>query len=161
MKAAMSRNLPISTQLLFDVQVEPSNVARKPTDPPVLGTLDPKFRNKPLVRYGFQYSLPARQITFKDGPKGVHHGSVDYDIAVYDADSKLITGLSQTVDMPISADVYPKFMTGPMRFFEQIDLPAGALFVRVGVLDRTSQKTGTLEIPLTVAKREHGQAASN
>jgi VWFA-related protein len=152
MKAAMSRSLPISTQILFDVHVEPSEVPRKPNDPPVLGTLDAKFRNKPLVRYGFQYVLPAKQLALGDGPKGTHHDAVDFDIAAYDADGKLVTGVSQTVDMPMSQAVYRQFITGPMRFFEQIDLPAGVLFLRVGVLDRNSQKTGTLEIPLTVAK---------
>jgi hypothetical protein len=41
----------------------------------------------------------------------------------------------------------------PIRFLEQIDLPPGQLFVRVGVLDRTSNKVGTLELPLKVGKR--------
>ncbi len=163
MKAAMSRSVPISTEILFDVHIEPASAFPNPAPPQaapsktqapaILGTLDAKLRNKPLVRYGFQYVLPAKQLTFKDGPKGTHHGSVDFDIAAYDVDGKLLTGLSQTVDLPISSGVYQQFIAGPMRFFQQIDLPAGAIFVRVGVLDRTSQKTGTLEVPLTVAKR--------
>ena len=163
MKAAMSRSVPISTQILFDVHIEPASAFPTPAPtktapsnaqaPAILGTLDAKLKNKPLVRYGFQYVLPAKQLAFKDGPKGTHHGSVDFDIAAYDVEGKLLTGLSQTVDLPISAAVYQQFVTGPMRFFQQIDLPAGAIFVRVGVLDRTSQKTGTLEVPLTVAKR--------
>jgi VWFA-related protein len=163
MKAAMSRSVPTSAEILFDVHVEPASAFPNPAPPkaapssppapPILGTLDPKLKNKPLVRYGFQYVLPAKQLAFKDGPKGTHHGSVDFDIAAFDAEGKLLTGLSQTVDLPISSAVYQQFIAGPMRFFQQIDLPPGALFVRVGVLDRTSQKTGTLEVPLTVAKR--------
>jgi VWFA-related protein len=163
MKAAMSRSVPTSTEILFDVHIEPASAfpnaappKAAPSSPPapaILGTLDPRLKNKPLVRYGFQYVLPAKQLAFKDGPKSTHHGSIDFDIAAYDADGKLLTGLSQTVDLPISSAVYQQFIAGPMRFFQQIDLPPGALFVRVGVLDRTSQKTGTLELPLTVAKR--------
>jgi len=34
----------------------------------------------------------------------------------------------------------------------QIDLPSGKLFVRFGLLDVSSQKIGTLEIPETVPK---------
>jgi hypothetical protein len=40
-----------------------------------------------------------------------------------------------------------------VRFFQQIDLPVGQLFIRVGVLDTTSNKVGTLELPLKVGKK--------
>jgi hypothetical protein len=54
--------------------------------------------------------------------------------------------------MPLSDDKYKQFIQGPFRFSQQIDLPAGQLFVRIGILDRTSNKVGTLEIPLTATK---------
>jgi hypothetical protein len=152
MKAAMSRSIPTSTQILFDVHVERSTKPPKPGDAPILGTLDAKLKNRPLVRYDFEYVFPAKQLAFANGPNGSHHGAVDFDLAAYDADGKLVTGLSQTVDMPLSAATYTQLLGGPMRFFQQIDLPPGDLFLRVGVLDRTSEKTGTLELPLTVGK---------
>jgi hypothetical protein len=153
MRAAMSRSMPISTQLLFDVQVEPSSAPAQPASPTILGTLDAKLKGKPLTRYVFDYSIPARQIAFTNGPNGTHNGLLELDIAVYDANAKLVTGLSQTVKMPLSEDRYKQFIAGPFRFTQQIDLPPGLLFVRVGVLDRTSNKVGTLELPLTVAKK--------
>jgi len=158
MRLAMSRSMPTSQQLLFDVQVEPSTEVVKATDPQgtILGTLDPvvkvKLKDKPLIRYDFNYAIPARQIAFSSGPDGTHNGSLELDIAVYDADAKLVTGLSQTVKMPLSDDKYRQFIQGPFRFSQQIDLPVGLLFVRIGILDRTSKKAGTLEIPLAVAK---------
>ena len=47
MRAAMSRSMPTSDQLLFNVKVEPST---KSTDSPILGTLDPKLKDKRLAR---------------------------------------------------------------------------------------------------------------
>src|ERR1039457_3920810 len=41
----------------------------------------------------------------------------------------------------------------PIRLPQQIDLPPGQLFLRVGVLDRTSNKVATLELPLKVSGR--------
>jgi len=41
----------------------------------------------------------------------------------------------------------------PIRFTQQIDLPPGQPFLRVGVLDHATNKVGTLELPLTVGKR--------
>jgi VWFA-related protein len=155
MKAPMSRGLPTSQQILFDVGVEPSTVAPKPTDPPVFGTLDPKLSGKHLTRYGFAYVGPAEQIVFTNGPNNTHRGALDFDIAVYDSNDRLLTGLSQIVKAPLSDGKYQQMIANkePIRFFQQIDLPPGQLFLRVGVLDRTSNKTGTLELPLKVGKK--------
>jgi VWFA-related protein len=158
MRLTMGRAMPTSQQILFDVGVESGADTVKATDPQgtILGTLDPvvkaKLKDKPLIRYDFNYAIPARQIAFTPGPNGTHNGSLELDIAVYDADAKLVTGLSQTVKMPLSDDKYRQFVQGPFRISQQIDLPAGQFFVRIGILDRTSNKVGTLEIPLTVTK---------
>jgi VWFA-related protein len=155
MKAPMSRGMPTSEQLLFDVDVEPSTVAPKPGDPPVLGTLDPKLHGKRLTRYAFSYVVPIQQIAFTSGSNQAHKGALDFDIAVYDENDKLLTGLSQIVKTTLSDATYRQQLNSkePIRFLEQIDLPPGQLFVRVGVLDRTSNKVGTLEVPLKVGKK--------
>jgi VWFA-related protein len=161
-KAAMGRAMPTSTGLLFDVEVEPVAISadpNKPTDPTILGTLDPKLKSKPLTRYTFAYAIPARQIAFNPGPNDTHHGALELDLAAYDADGNLVTGLSQTVNMPLSDARYQTFIQGPFRFTQQLDLPPGPLFLRIGVLDPTAQKLGTLEIPLTVPKNPTQRAS--
>jgi hypothetical protein len=150
MKAAMCRNLPTSSALLFYLAVESSSEPAKPDDPPEMGTLDPSFKDKPLTRYTFSYSISAGLLTYTDGPNGMHNGSVELDIAAYDADAKLVTSLSQTVTMSLNDTTVANKQ--PLNFSQQIDLPAGQLFVRIGVLDHTSNKVGTLEIPLKVEK---------
>jgi len=78
-------------------------------------------------------------------------------LAVYDGgpfgSGKLVTGLSQAVAMPLSEAQFQSFTHGPFHFLQQLDLPSGQLFVRIGILDRTSNKIGTLEIPLTVPRK--------
>jgi hypothetical protein len=150
MHAAMGRAMPIYTQIVFNVYVEP--VATAP-GAAILGTLDPKLRNKPLTRYSFLYSFPAKEIAFTPNHDGSHHGTVDLNIAAYDSDGKLVTGLSQTVTMPLKDDAYQQYIRGSFRYLQQLDLPSGPLFLRIGVLDPTSNKIGTLEIPLTVPKK--------
>jgi VWFA-related protein len=159
MRTAMSRNMPLSTDLLFDVQVEPSTEPAKPTDPPIFGILDPKLATqtaknpKLLTRYSFEYVLPSRQLTFTPTPEGNHKGSLEFDLAAYDAEGKLITSLSQSIQPTLTADQRRQLLKGPFRFFQQLDLPPGPLFLRIGILDATSNKAGTLEIPLTVPKK--------
>jgi hypothetical protein len=40
-----------------------------------------------------------------------------------------------------------------LRLHQEIDLPAGKVYLRIGVRDLMSGRIGTLEIPLTVASR--------
>lgn len=154
MKAPMSRGLPTSQQILFDVAVNPDTAPPKPGTPAVLGTLDPKLKGKRLSRYTFGYSLPARQITFTDGPNGTHLANVEFDIAAFDSDDRRLTGLSQTVKASLSQPTFQKDVDGgqPIRFTQQIDLPPGQIFIRVGVLDKNSNQVGTLELPLKIDK---------
>jgi VWFA-related protein len=154
MKAPMSRGMATSQQILFDVDVEPTKLAPKPGDPPVFGTLAQNLQGKRLARYAFSYSVPAQQIEFKPGPNNKHNASLDFDIAVYDASDHLLTGLSQIFKASVSDKTYHQLTTSePISFIQQIDLPPGQLFVRVGVLDHTTNKTGTLELPLKIGKR--------
>ena len=153
MRLAMGRAMPASTGILFDVQVQPSDEQAKPSDPPVFGILDPKLNGKPLTRYGFQYILPGRQIAFTVTPNGTRKGSLEFDLAAYDRDGKLVTSLGQSINLPLTADQAQQLAKGPFRFFQQLDLPPGQLFLRIGVLDRISNKVGTLEIPVTIPKK--------
>ena len=54
--------------------------------------------------------------------------------------------------MPLTAAQYRQFIKSDYVLLQQLDLPYGQLFLRFGVLDPTSGKLGTLEIPLTVTK---------
>ena len=152
MKASLEAKLPNATQLLFDVQVEPGTRPVGPPDPPVQGSLAHKYRNAPLTRFGLLYTLEANQLAFADGPGGTHNGSLEFDIAAYNNHRKLVTTLKQTTKLPLDADQDPQYLDQPFQFSQQLDIPSGSIYLRVGILDRTSNKVGTLEIPLTVPR---------
>jgi hypothetical protein len=125
-------------------------MAAKPDDPAVMGTLNASFKDKPLTRYGLQYDVLPSQIAFTDGPGGTHNGSLGLDVVVFDVTGKLVTGLSQTVKMSLNNKTVAD--NEPINFSQQIDLPPGRFFVRIGVFDGVSNKVGTLQIPVMVAK---------
>jgi len=139
--------------LLFDVRVEPTTTEPNPFDPPVMGVLDPKLKDKALVRYDFLYVLPVEQITFADLSGGSRDGAVEFDIVAYDLLGKVITSTSQTMKLPLTSDEYGQFVKRPFQFLQQLDLPAGEMFVRVGIHDDVSGKIGTVEIPFAVGKK--------
>ena len=153
MQASMQRGVPTSSQILFDVRAAPSTEPARPDDPPIFGTLDPKLTDKPLVRYEFVYLVPSRQIAFREGPGGTHTCSLEFDLAAYDVFGKRITGLSQTISpRPLASEQYQQRLKSPFQFLQQLDLPPGEIFLRVGILDAVADKVGTLEIPLKVSK---------
>jgi hypothetical protein len=153
MAASMGRGVPTSSQLLFTVKVDPLSDTVNPPEAKVLGTLDAKLAGKPLRRYLFQFSMPGQQITFTDTKDGMHKAAVEFDIASYDVYGKLLTSLSQSIDLPLTTDRYKKLQTSPFQVTQGLDLPIGEQFVRVGILDANSDKVGTVEIPLVVGKK--------
>jgi VWFA-related protein len=151
----------LSTQLQFDVRVEPSTEPVNPLDPPVMGALNPKLKRARLARYGFLFTLPPSQIDFADAGGGTYSGSVEFDVAAFDSDGKLVTTLNQTQKLPLTTDEYQQFIATPFQFFQQIDLPPGQFTLRVGVFDTVSNKLGTLELPLTVGKKPAASAVAD
>jgi len=158
MVASMGRGVPTASQILYSVRVEPDT---EEAQPPVKGTLDPKLAGKPLVRYGIRYSVPSRQFTFSEAPDGTRKCSIELDVAAYDVYGKRISGLSQTVNsLPLTADQYRQFLQRTFQPFQQIDLPPGEIFLRIGILDGVANKVGTLEIPLIVKKAKSAGSAA-
>jgi len=164
MVASMGRGVPTASQVLFSVAVLPDTAPAKPNAPSVIGTLDPKLAGKPLVRYNVMFVIPApaKQISLTKAADGTGKFSLDFDIAAYDVYGKRITGLSQTVSSASLTEAKFRQMTQkPYHMAQQIDLPPGEIFLRVGVLDGVSNKVGTLEIPLIVKKPTAGAADSS
>jgi VWFA-related protein len=158
MQASMGRGVPTSSQLLFTVRVEPHSDEVNPAGTKVLGTLDPKLQGKALRRYDFQYSLPGRQITFNEDADKTRKGSLEFDIAAYDVYGKLITSISQTIDLKLTDERYQALQRTPFQLEQGIDLPTGEIFLRLGILDAVSDKTGTIEIPVDVTRKPETRA---
>lgn len=141
-----------STQLLFDVGVTPSTDPAKPGDPQVIGSLNPTVKHLHLVRYDLAFSLAPDQVSLLEAPDGRRKGSVEFGLAAYDGEGKLLNSIQKTVKFTVSPREGAQFLQRPLRVPLKFDLPSGSIFVRVGVMDLVSQKMGTLEIPETVAK---------
>lgn len=147
---SMGREAPTLSDVQFDVRIEPD---AKSSPPPVIGTLDPKLKSKPLTRYDFHYMIPADHVRIADAPNGGHQSALILDVAAYDGDGKLLTVVSQPASLPLTQEAYQHVPAVTLRCVQQIDLPAGQLFLRVGILDTAADRIGTLDVPLKVVSR--------
>jgi hypothetical protein len=141
----MEGNTPARTQLLFDVGVWPT-----PVTPAADPKKAPKIKANAPVSYEVHFGFPASEIAFLEQPDGHLHGSLEFDIAAYNIDRKLVAHLTQTVDIPLAREQFDQFETQPYRLNQRINLAPGPISLHVGILDTVSNKVGTLEIPLNV-----------
>jgi hypothetical protein len=150
MKAAMEGDAPAATQLLFDVQALPSGQPARTAS-----------ADKNSIPYDVLYLLPQSQIAFADSQDGTHHGSLEFHTAAYDMYGRLVGSMNETMNLPLTPVQYRQFIKTPFKFSQQLNLPLGQISLRVGILDTTSNKVGTLEIPLFVSKTsaKHGTTA--
>jgi VWFA-related protein len=144
MKASMEGKAPAATQLLFDVKVQPAAAPDAASN----ATPAQPASNKTTFPYDVQFALPQSQIAFAADTDGTRHGSLEFDLAAYDIDGKLVASLSQTVTMPLDPEQYQQFLSKPFQFSQQLNLPVGQVSLRVGILDGVSNKVGTLEVPV-------------
>ncbi len=152
LKAAIEGKAPAATQLLFDVQAAPSAQPEKDSQPQDPQPPQPPPAPKNTVAYDVFFLLPQSQVTFVSDSEGIYNASLQFELAAYDVHGKLVATKSQAIEWPLTTHEYHQFVMTPFKLSQQIDLPPGQISLHVGVLDNTSNKVGTLEIPLTVAE---------
>jgi hypothetical protein len=146
--AAMGYGSPAATQLIFAVRALPAT-PRKPQEP-VIGSLNPELKGKPLVHYSFAFDLPRDKITLAAQPDGSRKASFELAIAAYDVQGRVLNSLDEKRNITLRADAVAGFLQNPFVVPVEIDLPPGALSIRTGVLDLPSGEMGIVEIPLKV-----------
>jgi VWFA-related protein len=130
---ALSLDWPIATALHFTAQVLPPSA---------------ETQNKVVVRY----RIDPRGINFEQGSDGLQHVAVLCAIRAYstrDSD-KIVAAEANNMAGPLRPEAYTKVINGFLPCQEQIELPAGDYFVRLGVRDNTTGLIGTAGTRITV-----------
>jgi VWFA-related protein len=154
-QTAMGKGLLPATQVIFNVQVQPSAEPKK-----AAGDASAKSARRALgaagkvpVSYDTLFTMQASQITFATTPEELHTASIEFDLAAYNTEGKLVGLRSQSLKLKLTPIEYDEFMQTPFQFFLPIDLPTGEVTLRMGVFDAMAKKVGTLEISLTVGNK--------
>ena len=130
MAMAMKFSVPEFTMLFVKAQVLPPDAEHK------------------TVR--IDYAVDAHHITFADGANQRKYASVDFVATAWDKDLKLVTHVADTMDTTLRPEAYQEVMLTGLPFHQELELKPGTYTLRLGVLDRGSQKIGTVDVPITV-----------
>jgi len=127
---AMQPGMPASTVIPLTVEVLPPDGANKKTR--------------------INYTIDIRGIDFTDTPEHRKRAVIDC-IAVAFTQAGMPAGqISNAMDATLGPADYESAQRTGLVVKQELELPPGKYNLRMGVMDRGSQKIGTLDVPLTV-----------
>jgi hypothetical protein len=138
-----------STQLLFDLKVEPVSTSQPETSQ----TAPKKPSHTKGSPYNTVFQFDPKQISLTQATDGTRTAAIEIDLGAFDSFGQLVAARSQVFNLTISPAQYPGFLRGQLKFPLAIDLPHGQLTLRAGLFDTVANQSGTLEIPLTIPKK--------
>ena len=131
---AMQPMSPASTMLLIKAQVLPPDGEHK------------------TVR--IDYAVNTEDISFTDVADQKKHAAVDFMSVARDADFKVAGYSTDSVEADFLPAVYKQIMQTGFPAHQELNLKPGKYTLRLGVIDRGSQKIGTVDVPITISATE-------
>ncbi len=169
--ANIEHGAPMLHDLLFSAHVSTEGNAKLATADQMLDLEDsPVFfrtrkKNRPLKplppvalqKYVIDYGVKDAQLKSTARNKGAIP-ILEFAAAAYDADGRLLNSMLNEGQVSSGADLEAKD-GGLFHASQELEVPAGAVFIRMAVRDRLNDRTGTLEIRLPL-KPEPAKMAS-
>jgi VWFA-related protein len=143
---AMQRGVPASSQIVFDVRVAAPD--QNPPSGPVVGT-NSAMKNR-AARYAIDYAANLGTVGLTQSASGTWQGHVAALVIAYDQDGNRLNWAVN--DLPFNLDQASRDRAAHsgLQIHQVLDLPAGDVFLRVGLYDPTSGHFGTFEVSLHV-----------
>lgn len=127
---ALAPVVPTSSMILLRVQVLPPDAEHK------------KAR--------IDYAVDANDVSFGDSPQNRKRAVLDFMAAAWSPDHTLAGQAADTMETEIRPEVFQQALKNGLPMHQELELKPGAYTLRLGVIDRTTQRIGTLDVPLTV-----------
>lgn len=148
---------PPSTQILFQARVLPAGNpelrdSASDGSPAAYGTANLKGK---AHRYAVDLNVNPAGLTITQSTDGVYRAQIECALVAYDAQDKVANTLSRTLTFRFSPEQYQHLQaaggTIPVRL--ALSLPPGRVALRIVVYDPASASTGSLEVPVLVARK--------
>jgi VWFA-related protein len=161
MQSALMRGALDATQILFKVKATEAPATE--VSHPIHNVPDRKQMKPPFRRISITYTIDLSNIQFTPSPDGNLHAAFEYGIRVYNADGDEIVNSAVKEAHPIlSATAYQSMLKTGAIAHDEIDVPAkGDYFLRIAVHDLTTDRVGSMEIPVSSIKSETAPAVAS
>jgi VWFA-related protein len=135
--AAMQPGLPPSTMLVITARVQPPDGSSK------------------AVR--IDYTIDTGGLVFTDMPDHTQRAVLDCMAVALDRRGEIAGQVANTMDAQIPPAQFAGLQRTGLPLHQELTLPPGAYDLRLGVLDRASQKVGTVELELVTPEAGAGK----
>ena len=129
---AMSMGFPPATMVVFDSRVIPPPPGSK-------------------MKVPVEFLVNPRTIAGEEMKDGGRHFGLEFHVAAYSLEGKLITHVDQGMDAPVKADRLQAYLQQGIPFRAELDMTPGDYRLRLAVRDTHTGFMGTTEIPLRLA----------
>ena len=142
----MDFGLPQTDQILDTERVLP--------EAPAAGT-----ENSKSDRYAVDFLVPVTDLDLKADPGGLHKGTLDLCLIVYDKYGDIANLREHVVALNINPEAWEEYQkNGGLRLHADVDVPKGQFWLRTGIYDQGTQKVGTMEIPFSSVNTSQASA---
>jgi hypothetical protein len=100
------------------------------------------------------YAVDSHDIGFNDTADQKKHAALDFMSVARDRDFKVAGYSTDTVEADFLPAVYKQIMQTGFPAHQELELKPGTYTLRLGVIDRGSQKIGTVDLPITITAGE-------
>jgi VWFA-related protein len=145
LRQQLGHDMPNATQILFAARVVPMT-----PQPPLGGKIAGRnsHLSGPTTRYTIDFFIRWNDVALATEADGTHQGKLEAGLIAWDPKGKSVNWEEGTQQMALKPDVYAAIQKSGIPAHLEIDLPNADLYLKLGVVDGTSGKAGTLEVPL-------------
>jgi VWFA-related protein len=150
--AALQRGAPPLSQLIFEARVlaatDPAAKMAKIAAGPageMAATLKP-----PVHRYLVDFALDPHAVAWTALPNAGAHAEIEVSIVAWDAHSRRINYTDRAYTANLDLAQSQKALSSGLPIHQEIDLPSGAIYLRIVLHDLRNGRIGSMEIPLRV-----------
>ena len=151
---AMQHASPPSRQLLFSSEVIPVGPKKK-VERAELGQILLGPSKAPLLparveaqHLSVDYSFKAANLSFTSSENSSYRNSLMLMVGSYDQNGRMISANSALAVTDLKASDYQQVLGGNVTLHQDLDIPANANWLRLGIQDQISNKIGTVEFSL-------------
>jgi VWFA-related protein len=155
---AMLRGAPERAEVVMTVKADATGrfVEEKDRKPVQL-----QEREKPIFAthlsgttevYALSCTIDAKTVTFQKGADGKYTPHLALTFLAYDADGKVLNAVPGLFNMPLTEAQYHAVLARGLTVNQQMEIPVGYAWLRVGVHDLPSDKVGATEMPLVIRR---------
>jgi VWFA-related protein len=148
----MDFGMPQSEQILYKTMIQPL-----PPQQQMAATPDAKPEEKPagkgpMSRYMVNFAIDQGDVRLKEEADGLRTGRLVISMIVYDRYGNIVTRKDHIAALNIKPDIYNIYAKTGIQLRDWVEVPRGQYWLRTGVYDQTTNKVGTLEVPLSAVK---------